>query len=351
MSKSSITDRPPRLSLPRGETPDHLARRLLDGDRRALARAITYIENRDPRARDVLRGIYPSTGKARIIGLTGAPGVGKSTMVAALGRAFRDLNLRVGIVAVDPTSPFSGGALLGDRVRMGSGGSDDGLFFRSVATRGQLGGVSRATGSVVHVLDAAGYDVILLETVGAGQSEVEIMRFAHTVLVIAVPGLGDEVQAFKAGILEIADVFVVNKADRPDADRTAAELDMMIGLAPDHQGWRPPVIKTVARDGQGIDEVMAAVARHREFLAGTDLLARRSHELAERQLVDGAAERLVATLRLLAEEGGHWRRAVRDIVERRQDPDSVVESLLQQPDLLHAVIARIAAGRDEAGGA
>lgn len=261
------------------------------GDRLHLARAITMAENEDPRAHELLAALYPTTGHAHIIGITGAPGTGKSTLVTALAQALRAANQRVAIVAIDPTSPFTGGAILGDRVRMRALSGDPGVFIRSMATRGSLGGLSKTTGDVVTLFDAAGFDRILVETVGVGQAEVEIATTAHTTLVVEAPGLGDEIQAIKAGILEIADILIVNKADRPGADKTVQALEMMLEIEQGsnrqvrHHGqliqvsspprqqneemWRVSVLKTIASTAEGIPEVVALLDKHREWLVAS----------------------------------------------------------------------------------
>lgn len=244
-----------------------LVQRLLAGDRRALARAITMIEAGDDHARRVVGALFPHTGHSHIVGVTGAPGAGKSTIVNQLALEWRKREKTVGIIAVDPSSPFTGGAILGDRIRMQGVGGDKGVFIRSMASRGSLGGLARATSDVVKALDAAKYDIVIIETVGAGQAEVEIAREAHTVLVVEVPGMGDDIQAIKAGILEIADVFVVNKADREGADKAVRQLQMMLHLAEQaREGWSPPIVRTVAHQGQGIPEVVDATQRHLEHL-------------------------------------------------------------------------------------
>jgi GTPase len=237
------------------------------GDPRALARLLSLVENGSPGLRPVMTALAPLTGQARVIGLTGAPGVGKSTATAALVAAYRERELRVGVLAVDPTSPFSGGALLGDRVRMQDHATDPGVFIRSMATRGHLGGLSRAAPQALRVLDAAGFDVLLLETVGVGQAEVEVASLADTTLVLVAPGMGDAIQAAKAGILEVADIFVVNKADKPGAQEAVRDLRTMIAMAQRGAGeWKPPIVTTVAVKGEGIGELVAKVDAHWSWL-------------------------------------------------------------------------------------
>jgi LAO/AO transport system kinase len=238
------------------------------GDPRALARLISLVENGSPQLRSVMRLIAPRTSQARVIGLTGAPGVGKSTVTGALVRAYRDTGLRVGVLAVDPTSPFTGGALLGDRVRMQDHATDGGVFIRSMASRGHLGGLSWAAPQALRILDAAGFDVIMVETVGVGQAEVEIASLADTTLVIVAPGMGDSVQAAKAGILEIADIFVVNKSDRPGAQEAVRDLRSMLAMASYREGaWKPPIVSTTAMSGEGIGDLVARLNAHAEWLA------------------------------------------------------------------------------------
>jgi LAO/AO transport system kinase len=272
----------------RGYDSARLAEGVRQGDRLQLARAITLAEKEDPRAPELLAALYPATGHAHIIGITGAPGTGKSTLVTALAQHLRAANQSVAIVAIDPTSPFTGGAILGDRVRMRALSGDTGVFIRSMATRGSLGGLSKTTGDVVTLFDAAGFDRILVETVGVGQAEVEIATTAHTTLVVEAPGLGDEIQAIKAGILEIADILVVNKADRPGVDKTVQALQMMLELEAggsrqvrhhgqllqvnspprthDEQVWRVQVLKTIASTDEGVAELVAQLDKHREWL-------------------------------------------------------------------------------------
>ncbi|WP_354642363.1 methylmalonyl Co-A mutase-associated GTPase MeaB [Kitasatospora camelliae] len=255
-----------------------------EGRPRAVARLISLVENAAPQLREVMAALTPYTGQAYTVGLTGSPGVGKSTSTSALVTAYRRLGKRVGVLAVDPSSPFSGGALLGDRVRMQEHATDPEVFIRSMATRGHLGGLSWSAPQALRVLDGAGCDVILVETVGVGQSEVEIAAQADTTVVLLAPGMGDGIQAAKAGILEIGDLFVVNKADRDGADATARELNHMLGLGEARQAgdWRPPIVKTVAAREQGVDEVVEALEKHRAWLAETgELAARRTRRAAQ----------------------------------------------------------------------
>lgn len=253
-----------------------LVTRALDGDRRAVARLVSLVEDAAPELREVMSGLAPHAGNASVIGITGAPGVGKSTITSALVAATRSAGQRVGVLAIDPTSPFTGGALLGDRVRMQDHATDAGVFIRSMATRGHLGGLSWATPQAVRVLDAAGCDVVLVETVGVGQSEVDVAALADTTLVLLAPGMGDGIQAAKAGILEIGDVFVVNKADRDGADEVVRELRGMVRLADRPPGgWRPPIVKAVASRGEGIDDVVEAIEKHRSWAAESGEAARR----------------------------------------------------------------------------
>lgn len=255
-----------------------LVLRACDGQARAVARLISLVEDASPQLRDVAAALAPHAGAAQVIGLTGPPGVGKSTTTAGLVSAYRAVGRRVGVLAVDPSSPFSGGALLGDRIRMQVHATDPDVFIRSMATRGHLGGLSWAVPQAVRVLDAAGYDVVLIETVGVGQSEVDVVSVADTTVVLVAPGMGDGIQAAKAGILEIADLFVVNKADRDGADRTARELKHMISLGRRERSgpsWRPPVLRTVAHEGEGISEVVEAIGVHRDWMVDHGELERR----------------------------------------------------------------------------
>ena len=305
-----------------------LVDRLLAGDRRAVARLISLVENRAPESREALAALYPHTGHAHIVGVTGSPGSGKSTLVNQMAKAFRRQGATVGIVAVDPTSPFSGGAILGDRIRMQDLCGDPGVFIRSMATRGALGGLARATSDVVKVLDAFGKDVILVETVGVGQDEVNIAKAAHTTIVVEAPGMGDDIQAIKAGVMEIADILVVNKADREGAERTVAALEMMLDLGARGQAdWKPPVLKTVALQGTGVAELVEAIHRHRQHLTETGRLAIKERERARRELLEIAQEQLLARL-LATVSPTEMDDLANDIIARRIDPYAAAEGLV-----------------------
>ncbi|HII66627.1 MAG TPA: methylmalonyl Co-A mutase-associated GTPase MeaB [Thermococcaceae archaeon] len=248
---------------------DDLIERMFKGDKRATARLITLVENDEEKAREIVKKIYSKTGRAYIIGITGPPGSGKSTLVDKLIKKARDEGNIVGVIAIDPTSPFTGGALLGDRIRMQRHSTDPGVFIRSMATRGSLGGLAKATNDAIKILDAYGCDIIFVETVGVGQIEVDIVKTADTVVLVTVPGLGDDIQAIKAGLMEIADIFVVNKADKEGAEATMFELELMLDLEKDkwqESGWRPPVVSTIAFTNKGVDELWGAINEHREFL-------------------------------------------------------------------------------------
>jgi LAO/AO transport system kinase len=306
-----------------------LTRKILEGDIRAAARLMTMIENGASDARAALKALYAHTGSAYIVGVTGPPGSGKSTLTDRLIEELRKRGKTVGIVAIDPTSPFTGGAILGDRIRMQRHSLDADVFIRSMATRGHLGGLARATNDVVDVMDAAGKEVILVETVGVGQDEVEVVGTAHTCVVVSVPGLGDEVQVIKAGVLEIADLFVVNKADREGANRTATELEMMLHMAPDTGGWLPKVYKTVATKGEGVPELLDAIFLHKSFLDERGLRAKKARERSERAFMALLEETLTARTLQRIQRNGSMREMLDRIADRRLDPYTAVEEILE----------------------
>ena len=295
-----------------------------------MARAITAVENHDPKANGLLRALFPYTGKGRVIGLTGAPGSGKSTLVDQLACAYRREQRTIGIIAVDPTSPYTGGAILGDRIRMLGHHGDSGVYIRSMATRGYLGGLAATTADVATVLDAAGKDIILIETVGVGQDEVDIVRLADVTIVILVPGMGDDVQTIKAGIMEIADIFVINKSDREGAERVEREIRAMQTLAVRSDKWTPPIVKTVAVDGTGVPEVAAAIAEYQEFLQKQDLVLQKKIESWRERLVEMLRESLLE--RVLREQigDGAVARYAAEVADRRRDPYALVEEIVSK---------------------
>jgi LAO/AO transport system kinase len=329
-----------------------VAKSILSGERRALARLLTQVENGSPEGHLTLDELFPHTGKAHLIGVTGAPGTGKSSLVNQIALQYRKSATanpkRVAIVAVDPTSPFTGGAVLGDRVRMRDLAGDPGVFIRSMASRGSLGGLAQSTAAIVQVFDAAGFEVILIETVGAGQTEVDIARLAHTTLVVEAPGMGDEIQAIKAGILEIADILVINKADLPGVENTEQALRSMLGLAHPvekvfhHHGqampipgsepvnaalWVPPILRTIATDGTGVGELMALIEQHAQHLRQSGDWIRRERARLEAELEGLLTERLVATFRTSVSEV-HYKEVVNRLVQRSLSPWEAVKALL-----------------------
>ena len=305
-----------------------LVQSILKGDVRAAARLMTMIENGEAAARAALKSLYVHTGSAHIIGITGPPGSGKSTLVDRLTEELRKRDKTVGIVAVDPTSPFTGGAILADRIRMQGHSLDAGVFIRSMATRGHLGGLARATNEIVDVMDAVGKEVILIETVGVGQDEVEVVGTAHTCVVVSVPGLGDEVQTFKAGILEIGDLFVVNKADREGASRTVAELEMMLHMAPAGAGWSPKVLKTVATTGEGVAVLLDAIFEHKVFMDKGDLRKKKGRERSERTFRVLLQERLTARALERFDQNGGMKDLMARVADRVIDPYAAVDEVL-----------------------
>jgi LAO/AO transport system kinase len=294
------------------------------GQPRAIARAMRLVDDRAPEAAALLKALWPSTGKARVIGVTGNPGAGKSTLCDRLIATYRGDGERVGVVAVDPSSPYTGGAILGDRIRMARHATDDGVFIRSLATRGHLGGLSRSARDVVRVLDAAGYGVVLVETVGVGQDELEVTRLADSTLVVMAPGLGDEVQAIKAGLLECADAFAVNKADRDGADAVVRDLELTLALGV--AGWVPPIVKCVASRGEGTAAIVTALAAHKAWLDGTEAGRERRRRRLRNEVRESLREALIGAA--IADLGPELEDAVRAVEERACDPYTATERLV-----------------------
>ncbi|MFB3140012.1 MAG: methylmalonyl Co-A mutase-associated GTPase MeaB [Candidatus Acidiferrales bacterium] len=312
-----------------GVGPASLAEGVREGDARAIARAISLIEDNDPEAARLIVELFPHTGRALLVGLTGSPGTGKSSLVNHLARHYRAQGKKVGIIAIDPTSPFTGGALLGDRVRMQEHATDENIYIRSMATRGSLGGLARATGDAALVLDAAGKDLILIETVGVGQDEIDIVRLADVTVLLLVPGLGDDVQNFKAGVMEIADVFVINKVDRGEGERVERELKAMLSLSRRKDGWQTPVVKTVATEGTGVEELAEAVERFNAYLDQNDLREQKRTERWQERLLDLIRQRALERVLEVAVGKESLARYAGQIARRERDPYSVVEELLR----------------------
>ncbi|HEX6880264.1 MAG TPA: methylmalonyl Co-A mutase-associated GTPase MeaB [Terriglobales bacterium] len=301
------------------------------GNPRALARAITSVENRDERSHELLRSLFEHSGKSRIIGVTGSPGAGKSTLVDALAREYRKRQKTIGIIAVDPTSPFSGGAILGDRIRMSSHYADPGIFIRSMATRGALGGLSHTTADIATLLDASGRDLVIIETVGVGQDEIDIVRLADVTMVILVPGMGDDVQSIKAGIMEIADVFVINKADRDGAERVEREIRAMQSLAhPRSDNWTPPVVKTVASDGTGVPELAAAVESYEKFLDSTELGRQRRMENWRNRLIAMLRDELLERVLRQQMSDDDATRYAAEVAQHKRDPYTLIDEIIRK---------------------
>jgi LAO/AO transport system kinase len=313
------------LSLPK----ESLFSQLRSGDSRALARAISTIENHSPGWIDLLKELFPHTGKARTIGFTGAPGSGKSTLVDQLAKHYREQNHTIGIIAVDPTSPYTGGAILGDRIRMQRHFSDPGIYIRSMATRGSLGGLARTTADVALVLDAAGRDLVLIETVGVGQDEIDIVRLADVTVVILVPGMGDDVQTIKAGIMEIADIFVINKVDHDGAERVEREIRAMQSLAMRADQWTPSIVKTVATDGRGIQELADVIAAYESHQKKLGLASQRKVQNWEVRLLEMLRDTMLQQARAALPEDELSRLAAQ-VTEHKRDPYSVVEEIAKR---------------------
>jgi len=305
--------------------------KIVNGDQLAGARLIRLLEEADPVGIEALKHLYAHTGRAFVLGVTGPPGSGKSTLVNCLISEFRNRNMRVAVVAIDPSSPISGGALLGDRIRMRRHTDDDGVFIRSMATRGHLGGLSRTTRETVLVFDAMGYDIVIIETVGVGQDEVEIARFAHTTAVVSLPGMGDDIQAMKAGLLEIGDVFIVNKADHPGADDVAEQLQSMLDLSRKSKNdWRPPVLKTLAVKNEGIVELADTFSSHHQFLIDSGAFAEHNfkweYQFFRQLVMEMAADRIFDG----AQDSPSFLALCKDLKDRKIDPISAAEKMLQK---------------------
>jgi len=303
--------------------------RICAGDARAVARAISKVEDVSRDASQLMKQVFPLTGRGLVIGITGAPGAGKSSLVDKLASYYRQQGERVGIVAVDPSSPFSGGAILGDRIRMQGLGLDSGVFIRSMATRGNLGGLARTTVDAVSILDAAGYGRIIIETVGVGQDEVEVVKAADISVVVLVPGMGDDIQAIKAGIMEIGDIFVINKADREGVNATEKELEALLSLAKRADSWEPQIIKTVATDGQGIQELATAIEKYRDFHLQTKSGDGRRRAIARWRILELLRERLVAQTLESDSASEKLDRLAGEVASRQRDPYSAVEELMR----------------------
>jgi len=308
---------------------EQLVQGVLQGNRRSIAKTITLIENNEPEAPKIVSVLYQQTGKAHVIGVTGPTGSGKSTLIENLIRELRRRGKTVGVVAVDPTSPFTGGAFLGDRVRMQEHSTDEGVFIRSMANRNATGGLAKATKDAVRVLDASGKDIVIVETVGAGQSEVEIVKVSHTVIVVLAPGLGDDIQAIKAGIMEIADIFVVNKADRQNADKSLSEIQAMLEMNTEKKGWKPSVLKTTALTGEGITELLARIEEHKEYLKKGALEASRKDQV-ETELVEAIKQKIAESMVEDLKRKGEWEKLKQKILAKETDPYSVADRLLRK---------------------
>src|SRR6266536_2129738 len=308
---------------------EELIDRVIAGDPKAVARVISKIEDGTPDSPSLMKEIFPRTGRALIVGITGAPGAGKSSLVDKLAAFYRGRGERVGIIAVDPSSPFSGGAILGDRIRMQTLSLDSGVFIRSMATRGKLGGLARATVDAVAILDAAGYSKVIIETVGVGQDEVEIVKTADVSVVVLVPGMGDDIQAIKAGIMEIGDIFIINKADREGVYATERELQALLSLAERQDAWMPPIIKTVATAGKGIEELAQAIESFRTSQLNGKLNSERRRAIARWRIVELLREQLVARILESQDASDRLDSLAEEVATRQRDPYSAVEEILQ----------------------
>lgn len=330
ISRRPLFEKAHNLSRRRsGSTLESLLQRTTKGDRRAISKLISLAEN-DANARiKILSNLYWKTGKAYVIGITGPPGCGKSTLIARLAKQYRNTGSSIGIVAVDPTSQISGGALLGDRIRMGDLASDPRIFIRSMATRGQSGGIARATEDVVRILDASGVDYVIVETTGAGQSDIDVKTLAWTTIVVTAPGLGDEIQALKAGIMEIGDIFVVNKGDNENADRTMQEIHSMVMISEEKHGWRPPVIKTTATTGEGITALKEAIRQHSKHLQDSCQVERKRTQELRRDFLDAAKRYFEDVTLAQIASSREFERLMKKVEARQLDPYTAARHLLQ----------------------
>jgi LAO/AO transport system kinase len=313
--------------------PGRMAKKVIAGDIRSVARLIRDIDDGMPDVRKTLKELYPFTGKAYVIGITGAPGVGKSTLVDQMVSHLRKNNKTVGVLAVDPTSPFSGGAILGDRVRMQRHSMDEGVFIRSLATRGHFGGLTQSTRSSIDVLDAMGKDYILVETVGVGQDEVDVVRSAHTTVIVVIPGMGDDIQAIKAGILEVGDIFVINKADREGTDKTLSDLRLMIDMDQKKYAggkWKPPILKAQAVFDKGVADLLVEIEKHRNYIvdAGGGLIVRKKKDKVREELAEMVKNRVIEEVVNQLTETGEFDKAVKAIVEGKIDPYTACDNLV-----------------------
>ena len=305
-----------------------LSEKLFAGEPRAVARAITRVESGSAGAAELMKAVFPHTGKAVVIGITGSPGAGKSSLVDKLALYYKNAGDKIGIVCIDPSSPFSGGAILGDRIRMATLGMEKGVFIRSMATRGNLGGLSRATVDAVAILDAAGFDKVIVETVGVGQDEVEIVKTADVSVVVLVPGMGDDIQAIKAGIMEIGDVFVINKADREGVIRTQKELEALLGLAHRPDMWMPPIVRTIATESKGIEDLATSIAAYYKFQTTGDGSTVRRQAIAKWRLLELLQERLLSDLMNRNGTSERLEKLALEIAEKKNDPYSAVEEII-----------------------